>query len=229
MSMKIILLPGLGADARLLSPQKTAFPDLIVLPWLKPENGESLPAYAARLAKVCEATVGKEPFVLGGVSFGGMLALEMAQHLNPKAVFLIASSRTGKSLKRLHDFFRVILPRLPLGVFAFVKKRIAPFTMHRLGKMNPDQRKICLDMLRDTDINFFAWATKALLNWSLGDELTCPIYAIHGERDVIIPLKKVRADVVVPGGGHVINLTHADVVNRFILERVTAISKDFAP
>ena len=41
-------------------------------------------------------------------------------------------------------------------------------------------------------------------------------YAVHGSDDKLIPCSRVAADEVVPGGGHVVNLTHADAVNAFL-------------
>lgn len=67
-----ILLPRLGADRRLFEPQSLAFPDLLVPPWIVPEKHEKLPDYAARLAKTIAP--GRRPLILGGSSFGGMVA-----------------------------------------------------------------------------------------------------------------------------------------------------------
>src|SRR6185503_21033432 len=84
---RLVLLPGLGADAALFEPQRAAFPGLEVPPWLDPHPGETLPAFAARMADRVGPT---GPLVLGGVSFGGMVALEMARLVQPRAVVLVA-------------------------------------------------------------------------------------------------------------------------------------------
>ena len=96
---QLILLPGLGADHRLLEPQRAAFPQLVVPPWIPPRKRESLPQYAARMAET--VTPSRDvPLILGGVSFGGMLAYEMARYLKPDAVVLIASCRTRRVFVR---------------------------------------------------------------------------------------------------------------------------------
>jgi hypothetical protein len=47
---RLILLPGLGADARLFAPQAAAFKQLEVPEWLVPRRGESLEDFGRRMA-----------------------------------------------------------------------------------------------------------------------------------------------------------------------------------
>jgi hypothetical protein len=42
------------------------------------------------------------------------------------------------------------------------------------------------------------------------------IYHIHGEVDHLIPIQNIEPDRTIKGGGHLINLTHAQEVNEFI-------------
>ena len=52
-----------------------------------------------------------------------------------------------------------------------------------------------------------------------GPESGTPVLFIHGDRDRVIRCPAAGAEVV-RGAGHLMNLTHADVVNRFLLERI---------
>ena len=79
-SPRLVLLPGMGADERMFEEQRAAFPGLIVPPWLPARKRESLRDYAARMAETIRV---ERPFYLGGVSMGGMVALEMARYLKP--------------------------------------------------------------------------------------------------------------------------------------------------
>ena len=110
---QLILFPGLGADYRLLEPQLAAFPQLIVPPWIPPQKNESLPSYAARMAETLSPSH-DSPLIFGGVSFGGMLAYEIARHVKPDAVVLIASCRTRKSLRPWQVRLRHVLPFVPV-------------------------------------------------------------------------------------------------------------------
>lgn len=43
-----------------------------------------------------------------------------------------------------------------------------------------------------------------------------PIHHVHGDRDRLIPVHRVRPDRVIAGAGHLLNITHPEAVNDFI-------------
>jgi pimeloyl-ACP methyl ester carboxylesterase len=91
----LILLSGMGADERILEPQIEKFPRLIVPKWIDPLPNESIPSYARRFAERIDPT---RPCFIGGASFGGFVAVEMARHLDAKACFLIGSVKSADDL-----------------------------------------------------------------------------------------------------------------------------------
>ena len=210
--VQLILLPGLGADGRLFGPQRSAFSNLIVPPWIPPTDNETLPAYASRLAETITATA---PMVLGGVSFGGMVACEMAKHLQPDALVLIGTCRSPRGIRPICRMFRPLLPLLPARLFE-LSKVFAPLGLGVLGRGTPEHKELVIAMLGDTDARFIKWVCAAILNWTPGPPPEIPVRQIHGRHDQIIPSKRVDADEVIPGGGHLVNLTHAEQVNAFI-------------
>ncbi len=215
-SPRLILLPGLGTDARLFEPQRRAFERLEVLEWIPPQRGESLADYARRMAERVEPA---PPFYLGGVSMGGMVALEMAKVLEPECVFLIASRADAPTL-RWHERALVwLMGWLPINPFRR-KDRLIRRAVPRLGARTPEQETLAADMLRDADPAFMRWAVTALVGWRPVGRPSVPIHQIHGDHDQMIPLDAVSADRVVEGGGHLINLTHPDEVNAFLAEHM---------
>jgi pimeloyl-ACP methyl ester carboxylesterase len=74
-------------------------------------------------------------------------------------------------------------------------------------------------MLAATPPAFIRWAASAVSSWPGVRELPMPIYHVHGDRDRLIPLRRVQPDRVIAGAGHLLSLTHADAVNDFIIER----------
>lgn len=217
---QLIFFPGLGADERLFYPQKAAFPDLIVPKWIPPRKGEGLAEYAGRLS---DSLPLEEPMVLVGVSLGGMIACEVARHVRPLAVILIASCRERRGLRLVYRAGRVCWPVIPPQVFRIAQLLAKP-ALRWFGRGKAEDRKMLVDMFRDMDPTFMHWAVSAILNWNpppLGD---FPIFHIHGRRDFMIPARLVTPDLLIPDGGHLINITHAEEVNAFIHATVQRIS-----
>ncbi|HLA86184.1 MAG TPA: alpha/beta hydrolase [Thermoguttaceae bacterium] len=210
---QLTFLPGLGADWRMFDPQAGAFPGLVVPPWIATERGETLPHYAGRLAETI-ARRGDGPMVLGGVSLGGMIAYEMARHLKPDSLVLIATCRTREGLAR----YRPLAPlarRLPDGAMRLAKW-LSPAAVRCLSGWPPEIQRLGIDMFRRADSRFMRWALPALIDWEPSEHPSLPIFQIHGRLDRAIPAARVQADQMVEDGGHLINLTHPTVVNAFI-------------
>ena len=86
----------------------------------------------------------------------------------------------------------------------------------RLESLTPAQAEIIRQMSLDAPIDFLRRVGRMIVRWKGAGPLDCPVHAIHGARDHIIPMNRLRPDEVIPEGGHLINLTHAPRVNAFI-------------
>jgi pimeloyl-ACP methyl ester carboxylesterase len=210
---QLILLPGFGADDRLLEPQRRDFPQLVVPRWIPPRKKEPLAAYAARMAEVLKPS--PVPLVLGGVSFGGMLAYEMARHLKPEAVVLIASCRNRRGLRWLYRAGRPLWPLVPAWTWDIAKSFSRPSVLFS-SRMSAGERELLNQMFREADNRFMHWTVHAILGWKPSPLEGVRVFQIHGRRDRLIPPWRVEADVWVPDGGHLINVAHARAVNAFI-------------
>lgn len=202
------LIPGLGADERVF--QFLRLPGTAhVLRWLPPQtSAEPLPHYADRLAGVVPAG---QACWLVGVSFGGVLALEIAG-LRPLArVVLISSFAHPRELPWLARLARAtglyrllppqLLPRLPgLASWFFGVKTIR-------------DRQLLNQILRDTDPYFTRWAIARLLQWS-GRPGTLAI-RIHGTDDRLLPHGAVHSQYQLLGG-HLIIISRAAEISRIL-------------
>ena len=63
--------------------------------------------------------------------------------------------------------------------------------------------------------SFFKWGCSAILDWR-PSPVSAPVFHLHGDRDLLIPVHRVRPTQVVRGGGHLLNLTHPAEVTSFI-------------
>ncbi len=213
---RLILLPGLGADERLFTYQRERFPQLEVPPWLPPERNESLPAYAGRMAAKLNI---EEPVYLGGASFGGMLALEMAKRIPVKSIFLISSAYSGREVNRLLRLVHPVGRRMPVSFVATAFRSATVFSPE-MRSMEREKKSLLRAMFDETPPEFVRWASCALMDWIFQDKPEVPVQRIHGERDIVIPLRRQPAEAIVPGGGHFICLTHGEMVNEFILKHL---------
>ncbi len=153
----LVLLPGMGADHRMFAPQQLAFPQLEVPAWITPEPRESLAHYAERLAAGLSLT--KECF-LGGASFGGVVALEMACLVQPRACFLIGSLREPNDLPTSYRRLRSLT-----GLTRWTPAA-AWCGLWTLGFALSGIQRGVLRQLSEADGRFLSWATRALLDWN---------------------------------------------------------------
>ena len=93
--MKIYAISGLGADYRVFKFLSINYP-IIHLDWIEPFPDEAISDYAKRLSsKITE----KDNCCILGVSFGGLIAIELSKLINPNATILISSIPTASHLR----------------------------------------------------------------------------------------------------------------------------------
>ena len=212
--VRLILVPGLGVDDRVFAPQRAAFPAMEVASWIEPEKSESLAHYAERLAASLPAS--NSPTVVGGLSMGGMLALEMARHLNARAVVQIASCDHPDAVMPLLTMSEPIGQRASTGMLS-LGKRVAALFVGR-GGVPKEHRRLVQEMLRDMSIDFIRWAGFAVTHWAGLANPGVPVHHIHGTKDWVIPISRLRTPPtrIVQGGAHVLNMSHEREVNEFL-------------
>lgn len=217
-ALRLMLLPGLGATSALFEPQRE-LPNLITPDWPALDPRDTLASFAAKFAPLVTDPANT---VLGGVSFGGMLSLELATLVRPRAVVLIGSCRSPDaivtSLRLAAMAGRWISARRLESM-----RRMAPRVVRQLGPMTGGQAKALVAMSENVSMSFIRWAGQAIFAWPGRPDPGVPVHVIHGSLDRFIPPDRVGPHERVEGAGHVPNFTHPEPVNRFlrdVLERV---------
>ena len=223
---RLILLPGLGSSPAVFDHQAKAFGDRLETPEFIPhEPNESVAAYAQRWAKQLSKPGDDRPLFLGGVSFGGMIAQEMAMYLEPKprAVLLISSARENDhvtGIMQLAEFMGRLVPTgsvnktLPMMKLAFAMRE----------GLDDDDKGRLMHGARVVDPAMTKWASGVAVSWPGFDPPAGypPIHQIHSKRDWVIqpPSETLRNVELVDGASHLLHMTQPSTVTRFLFDHV---------
>jgi pimeloyl-ACP methyl ester carboxylesterase len=220
-SLPLVLLPGLGADHRLFQAQTASLAGLITPDWIDPARDETLETYAKRMAGVVDPG---GPCIVGGASFGGMVALEMARYLEARACLLIGSIRSREELPKWVRAAKPLISATPSWLMG-TAPGAALALRATAGRLAGPRVRSLLEQFGGTSGRFLRWALLAMLRWeTLAKPLSIPVFHIHGDRDHVLPHRLTRPDVVVPDAGHLLMLTYPKAVNEFLESHRTQLS-----
>jgi len=204
--LKLYAISGLGADHRVFDFLELDY-DLEVIPWIEPEKNEALSSYARRLGDSIDTT---QPFGLIGVSFGGMVVVELNQVLSPELSILVSSVATSKEVP---GFYRLIGK---LGILKlFPKWFFNPPRPIAYWIFGAQKKKLLKSILDDTDLSFAKWAVLKIVSWQ--SSFAIPnLVRIHGNRDRLLPLKRHVDAIVIDKGSHFMIVDMAEQVSEAI-------------
>lgn len=216
MGKTIYLIPGVGANDKVFQNLDLTGHDIVHLKWPKHKKNEHIETYVKKLLPQIKKDT--KPVLLG-MSFGGVVAIELAKLINPEKVIIISSIKTyhERPLKFLFlnsvKFHRLVPGKLVIKFRFWMNWLLGKLTMHDF--------ELIEDMLRDADIEFNEWAVDQVIHWK-NEVIPDNLVHIHGTRDRIFPDFYVKGAIWVKGG------THFMVVNR-AKEISKVIKKELAP
>lgn len=215
---KIYIFSGLGVDRRVFDNINFGDLDVEFVDWITSLKSESLENYAERISR----KISTEKPILIGLSFGGMVAVEISKIIKTEKIILIASAKNRFELPKFNRISgKLKLNKLiPKSIF----KKQNFITNWLFGIEIESEKQLLKNILKDTDPNFFAWAINEIVNWK---NITIPtnVIHIHGNKDRIIPFKNVKADFVIEGGGHFMTVNKAVEIEKIIKSIIKKDSK----
>jgi pimeloyl-ACP methyl ester carboxylesterase len=202
----IYLFSGLGADYRAFQKIELEGFHKQFIVWETPFENERLTAYTQRLLK----QITTDNPILIGLSFGGIVATEVAKLIPVEQVILISSVATRSELP---FYFRhagfVGLHRL-IPFLQLVK-------LHQLncwlfGVKSESDKMILKAIIADTHPDFLLWAIDKIVRWKNNTRLP-NIKQLHGTADKLFPNYCNNASIRIQAGGHFMVLNKADEIN----------------
>lgn len=211
--MKLFCIPGFGVDDKIFG-NLSLNADLRFINWLDPLPKETLTEYAKRMASNIDED---EPVILG-ISFGGMIAQEIAKFRPVKQIILVSSI---KSRRELTCQLR-LAGRLRLNKLFPVKKiqqseKFYETANKRLGAVTKEEKEFANGYRKSAKLNYVNWSFDKILNWK-NEGWPENIIHIHGDKDQIFPIGHIKPTHVIDKGTHMMVWNRADEISKIINE-----------
>ncbi len=213
--LDVYCIPGMGVNERLFRNLKLDNCSIHHIKWETPFKNESLADYAMRLSKQIDTS---KPFVLVGVSFGGMCSVEISKQLKPRKTFIISSSKLVEELPLKISFFRKI-PFYLLFRDGFYKNAVM-LAKKQFGVITPEQKISFRKMLDTAPKNYYNGAVNCIVNWN-SDSYPENLIHIHGTADKVLPYRKVQnCNYTIKGGTHFMVINNGEEISKIINEEL---------
>lgn len=200
------IFSGLGADESVFQRLEFAAHSTTFVTWIVPHLNESIEKYATRLLSQIKTS---NPILIG-LSFGGLIAIEVAKQIATEKVIILASVKHKNEL----PFYYRIAGKIGLHKIIPTKlfKNSNWITYWLFGTSTSFEKNLLKQILINTDTMFMKWAIDQLVHW---DNVTVPINIIHihGTSDKILPIQFVKCTHVIENGGHFMTINKAKEVN----------------
>lgn len=204
--MDIYAFSGLGADKRVYNFLGFSH-NLITIDWIDPQKNEDIESYSKRISAQIPTD---KPFGIIGVSFGGLIAMEVSKLLHPSFTILISSVQNKNQLPFIYRLTgKLKLPYFfPAAMF-----RMPPRFAHYLFKAK--NKQLLSDIIKDTSPIFTKWAICQLTRWK-NTVAVENCYIISGNKDLLLPPPPIQEVKIIPQGGHFMIVDKADEVSKHI-------------
>ena len=213
MNKKLYIFSGLGADERVFQRLDFTGFSTTFIKWIVPQDKETIENYATRLLDQITTT---KPTLIG-LSFGGLMAVEIAKQIDTEKVILIASAKTKYEIP---FYFRYAGQ---LGLHKLLPTRLLKnpnfITKWFFGTSSTFDKQLLKQILIDTDPTFLNWAIDKVSRWK-NQKMTKNIFHIHGTSDKILPLIFVKCNSTIKRGGHLMILNKAEELNLLLQQQL---------
>ncbi len=214
MPKTIYCISGLGADEKIFTNLQVSGYEFKYIPWLQPAPKENIRDYAKRMA----APIIPEAPILLGVSFGGMMGIEIAKQLPLQKLIIVSSI---KSTAELPGWMKVagslkLNKIFPIRPYKLLEK----IDNNRLGISSPEEKEMVRAYRKKVDPVYFHWAIHEILNWK-NDWQPENLLHIHGDKDKIFPIKRINHTCVIKNGTHMMIYNRAKEIGRYIEQELS--------
>ena len=211
--INLYFIPGMAAGPEIF--ERIHLPadqfQTTILEWMIPDEEESLQQYAKRMAQ----RVTTPKCYLVGVSFGGVVAQEMKAFLPEAKVIVISSVKTKGEMPTRFLFAKKsrLYQMLPTGLVVNTKN----LTRFAIGPRSKKRLQLYDIYLSVRNKKYLDWAIKMMICWPRV-EADPEVLHIHGDKDIVFPIKNINQAFVIKGGTHAMIIYKAKAVTASLLK-----------
>jgi pimeloyl-ACP methyl ester carboxylesterase len=209
MKRPIYCISGLGADEKIFANLHIKGYELRYIPWIRPHKKERIEVYAKRMSE----HIKEDSAVLLGVSFGGMMGIEIAKQMPLHKLFIVSSIKSAGEMPRWMKAAGTLKldKLLPTRLHRYTEK----IDNARLGVSTKEEKEMVRAYRKNADLVFVDWAISQILNWKNAWQPGNIIH-IHGDRDRIFPVKKINPTCIIKDGTHMMIYNRAGEIGEYI-------------
>jgi len=214
--MKIYFFPGLGADSSLAKFHPIPGHEVHWIQWPK----KFIPNWDDLLSKVIQENEIEPNSVFVGISFGGLVAQYLSQKIPVKKVILIGSFNSMYNVILMFRVLLLFVPLIPQTCFRIVwlPKIVVKYFF---GIRKEEHLKLFFEMESNRNCKQIKVFLRLILLMEENRFEGKRVFKIHGSRDRILPVFKQKVDTKIEGGGHLISMTHSEIINAEILKVIS--------
>ena len=209
----IYIISGLGADKRMFQNFSFEGFEVVHIDWDLPLENETLQNYALRISE----NIKDENAILIGLSFGGIISVEISKIKKFKKIFLLSSAKTKFEIPFYYRFLgKLNLLRI---IPSSILKRLNSLTYLVFGAKTNFEKNLLKDIIKNTDKHFLKWALHQIMNWK-NENYSENIVHIQGDSDLILPHNFIKYDYLIKDGTHFMTLNQSKEIETIIIENL---------
>ena len=209
MKKPIYCISGLGADEKIFTNLHIHGYELRYIPWIRPHKKEKIDGYARRMGEYIK----EDNAVLLGVSFGGMMGIEIAKQKHLKKLIIVSSIKSKEEMPRWMKAAGKL--KLDKNFTGRLHRYTEKIDNNRLGVSTKEEKEMVRNYRKNADLVFVEWAISQIVNWKNAWHPENIIH-INGDKDKIFPIKKLSPTYIIKDGTHMMIHNRAREISEYI-------------
>jgi hypothetical protein len=210
----IYAIPGLNTTKEIYDYLELKDVNLVVLDWPAPVKHETMQTYAKSFVEKIDLS---KPFYLLGVSFGGMLCVEIAKQCSPEKTIIVSSAKGPHEFPIFFKLTKFLCWHLIPTEKMYM--RFIPKQWKKIG-LGKELLAKFIEMVNNMPPFYYRRLINCIVKWKTDDKKIKNLVHIHGTADRILPYKFVTCDYTIEGGTHAMIVYKAKEISELINKEI---------